>query len=301
MDAATFEIVADFLPGLSFILLIIFAAIWFRLRAGTSYGLLNRLYAIVIGGKEFHDSSIAEYWNERKDVERFNALFNTRAKSLKDIQHFRLWIEKHDLDSRTFTSIQRWFDFEKRKVKKLNTWQLALPFIGTFLYVLLSSPLIPLATASSALLKFKDEEQWMWVNETAASSFSYNPFRNKNSDWRISPELCSQSTFDPAEVSKQVKLQPKNVQIICNAFDDPKSTNQINEFIADQRLLWIAVVMSWLFAFNSFKEAIRRADAHRARPYLHNKLVMARLRKEPSIGSSGKASKTKEASPKIAS
>lgn len=300
MDAATFEMVADILPGLLFFLLIVLAAIWFRLRAGTSYGLLNRLYAIVIGGKEFHDSNVAEYWNERKDVERFNALFNTRAKSVKDIQRFRLWIEKHDLDFRTFTSIQRWFDFEKRKIKKLNTWQLALPFIGAFLYVLLSSPLIPLATASSALLKFKDEEQWMWINETAASSFSYNPFRDKSNDWRISPELCSQSTFDPTELSKQVKLQPTNIQIICNSFGEPNSTSHINEVIADQRLFWIFVVISWIFAFHSFKEAIRRADANRARPYLLNKLLSARLRKEPATGSD-QESKTKAASPKIAS
>nr|WP_027311662.1 DUF6216 family protein [Balneatrix alpica] len=98
MDAAALKIVADILPWLSPVIFTALAAIWFRLRAGTSYGLLNRLYAIVIGGKEFHDSSVAEYWNERKDVERFNALFNTRAKSLKDIQRFRLWIERHDLD-----------------------------------------------------------------------------------------------------------------------------------------------------------------------------------------------------------
>nr|WP_245593651.1 DUF6216 family protein [Balneatrix alpica] len=196
--------------------------------------------------------------------------------------------------------MQRWFDFEKRKVKKLNTLKLALPLIGTLLSVLLSSPLIPLASASSALLKFKDEEQWMWVYEITASSFSYNPFRDKSSDWRISPELCSQSTFDPVEISKQVKLQPKNIQIICNSFGDPKSTSHINEVIADQRLFWIFVVISWILAFHSFKEAIRRADANRARPYLLNKLLLARLRKEPATGSD-QESKTKAASPKTAS
>lgn len=118
MEVETLKLVADISPWLSLVLLTVFTVIWFRLRAGTSYGLLNRLYAIVLGGKEFHDNAVTEFWNERKDIERFNALFNTRAKSLQEVNLFIKWIEKNDLDLRKLTKLNDLFDMEKREVKK---------------------------------------------------------------------------------------------------------------------------------------------------------------------------------------
>jgi len=280
MDEATLKIVADILPWLSPGILIALSAFWFRLRAGTSYGLLNRLYAIAIGGKDFHDDSTADFWKERKDVERFNALFNTRAKSLKDIHQFKRWIEANDLDSRRFTSISSWFDFEKRKVKKLNGWRLIIPFVGAALFALAAIPAIPIASAEAALIKFKGEENWLWLSHTDASSYSYNPLRDKSNDWHITAALCASSGFDKEEVAKATNLKPKHIELICQSLSSEEGTIRINEIIADQKLFWILVPICWILAFQYIVEAIRRVDALQARPYLLSKLREVRRRRD---------------------
>jgi len=98
MDEAIFKMVFDVptwvFPSLAFLLL----AMYFHKRSGTSYGLFSRLYALLIGGSDFTDSSLSEFWNDRKDIERFNALFGLKAHSLHDIHLFNKWIEAYNLD-----------------------------------------------------------------------------------------------------------------------------------------------------------------------------------------------------------
>jgi hypothetical protein len=184
MNESTFKVVLNIpewlgswlTTTLSGLTVIITLYLFFRWRAGSSYGFLNRLYAIFIGGSEFHHDVTAKFWSDRKDIERFNALFNTKAKSLNDIQKFIIWIEDNELDLRKFTTLKDWFDFEKRKVKKPKKWQLATPFVFTLLAYISSIPISVIASVDAALIKFNDERQWIWLGHTEAKNFSLNPF-----------------------------------------------------------------------------------------------------------------------------
>ncbi|QLE99367.1 DUF6216 family protein [Neptunomonas phycophila] len=273
MDAATFEIVADFLPGLSFILLIIFAAIWFRLRAGTSYGLLNRLYAIVIGGKDFHDKSVTQFWNDRKDIERFNTLFNTRAKSLKEVNLFIEWIERNNLDLRMLANLNSHFDMEKREVKEGKYRLVTVCFLAlVFVLVVFSLYLIGLAVRDAALVKFNDETQWMWLSHDAAYSATLSPINNQGQDWRLTAEICSQAPLDTNSIAEQAKLKPENILNICESFINEKDIQRVDEIINEQKsFLWLALgfLLLGLYSYNS---ASRMNSAHQAKTYLKKKL-----------------------------
>ncbi len=273
MDAATFEIVADFLPGLSFVLLIIFAAIWFRLRAGTSYGLLNRLYAIVIGGKDFHDNSVTGFWNDRKDIERFNTLFNTRAKSLKEVKLFIKWVERNNLDLRKLAKLNDLFDMEKREVKKAWYGPATTFFliIGLILLVL-SIFTVELGIKNAALVKFNDETQWMWLSHNAAYNTTYNPFRDRTQDWRLTAEICSHKPLNTESLATQAKLKPENITNICESFENPADIKRLDEIINSQKaFLWIALGLL-LIDLYSFNAALRLNAAREAKAYLKKKL-----------------------------
>lgn len=259
--------------------------LFFHFRAGSSYGFINRLYAMLIGGSEFHQDSVANFWRERKDVERFNALFKTNAKSLHDIQKFISWIENNELDLRKFTGLQDWFDFEKRKVKKMKAWQLTTPFAFALLAYFSSMPIIKIASADAALIKLNDEKQWMWVNHTEVRSSSINPFRDKNKDWILKESACSKMEFDTEKVAKSIQLKKKSINIICESFSNADDAEVIDGIITDQKMLWPVAIALWLFALCSFTIAVRRANATHARPYLLNKLKKARLRRVTSAPS----------------
>ncbi|WP_409525843.1 DUF6216 family protein [Nitrincola sp. MINF-07-Sa-05] len=273
MEVETLKIVADISPWLSLVLLTVFAVIWFRLRAGTSYGLINRLYAIVIGGKEFHDNSVTEFWNERKDVERFNALFNTRAKSLKEVNLFIKWINRNDLDLRRLAKLNDLFDMEEREVKK-GSYRLATIFFSVvgFVLVLLSIYLMELARKDAALIKFNDETQWMWLSHDAAYSTAYNPFRDRAQDWRLTAETCSQTPLDKESFAAQAKLKPENITNICESFTNAKDIQRIDEIINNQKsFVWLALAFLPLFLY-CFNSALRLNSARQAKSYLKKKL-----------------------------
>ncbi|BDA16123.1 hypothetical protein KAM345_000370 [Aeromonas caviae] len=54
--------------------------LFFHYRAGTSYGFVSRLYALLVGRSEYQDDTLAEFWRRNKELERFNAIFNFKAK-----------------------------------------------------------------------------------------------------------------------------------------------------------------------------------------------------------------------------
>jgi len=266
MDVETLKLIADISPWLSFVILTLLTVIWFRIRSGTSYGLLNRLYAIVIGGKEFHDNSIMVFWNERKDVERFNALFNTRAKSLKEVHLFVKWIERHNLDLQKLTKLNDYFDMEKREVKE-GQYRLAAAFFVAVTLVLsvISLCLTVLAVEDAALIKFNNETQWMWLNHNAAYSVPLN-------DWRLTADACSQEPLETEALAAQTKLKPANILKICESFTNAEDIQRVEEIIKSQRsFLWLALgfLILTLYSFNYVQ---RLSSAYHAKTYLKKKL-----------------------------
>lgn len=250
---------------------------YFRLRTGTSYGFLSRLYALLIGRSEFHNDALTAFWQEHKDVERFNALFNTKAKSLKEIELFVQWIERYELDIRKFTRLNNWFDFKKRKVAKLKAWQLVTPLVLFMLSYLASLPAGTIASRDAALIRLGGEEQWIWIGHSAASRYSITPFTNSSNDWRITKSLCNQSDFDASSVADKVSLKDTSVSAICESFDNAQDAERINSLITKQKVFWPLTIILWFFTLNRLLEAIRRANTNQARPYLLEKLKASRI------------------------
>lgn len=105
------------------LLAVLLLAFYFHRRAGSSYGILNRVYALLMGGGDFYNEEIGRFWKERRDIERFNALFNVGAKSIGEIFEFKSWVEKFDIDVRLVTSLRKRIDLERMQVVKVKCWQ----------------------------------------------------------------------------------------------------------------------------------------------------------------------------------
>lgn len=264
------------------ILPFVFLFIFFKMRTGTSYGLLNRLYTIFIGGSDFHHDPVIKFWHERKDVERFNALFNMKAKSLKEIQLFVDWIEKYDLDLEKFTRLRGWFDFEKRTVEKINAWWIAVPCAFALLAYFTLFPTMVVASVDAALIRFKSEEQWIFLDHTQARNFSINPLRNKVNDWQISKVDCSNSSFSTEKTAKKNQLLEENVRIICESFNNLEDAQWIENTINSQKFFWFVVVALGLISRYCFVQAVRMGNTYNSRRYLRGKIKSTRLGRSPS-------------------
>jgi len=265
--------------GAILIIAFIVGAVYFHRRAGTSYGLLSRLYALLIGGSDFHHDSLIEFWKERRDVERFNALFNIKAKSATDIERFNRWIKDYDLDVSTFTKLKSWFDLERRKVRKVKKWQYISPLVLVLVAYFATVFTAGIGFADAALIKLGGEDQWIWLNHKKASSFNYNPFRDSANDWYLTKSACEKADFDSQAVADSTGLKQQSISAICNSFDNADDAKHIDDVILDQKIFLLIAVIPFLFGIHCYLEALRRANVKAARRHLYNKLIRAKMRK----------------------
>jgi hypothetical protein len=219
-------------------------AFYFWRRSGSSYGIKNRLYSILSGSKEFENPSFAELWHEQRDLERFNALFNLNAKSTNDVINFINWVKKYDLDIKKLSVIKKRFDIGTLRVKKINKWNMYLNIISILFLITFSILIAILGFSDSVLIKFKNDGQWIWLNNNTAQSFDINPLKSKESKWIIEATDCASNEFNPREKSKQTGLTDETIQVICKSFTSEEGKEYVQNALRQQRgLLWATILL----------------------------------------------------------
>ncbi|WP_305856426.1 DUF6216 family protein [Balneatrix alpica] len=232
------------ISGVGGVLGLLLLFLFFRWRMGSSYGVTNRLYALLIGGADFNQPSLLQFWQERQDIERFNALFNFRARNLAQIQAFTHWVAQYDLCLHQLARLHSWFDFDTRKIAK-PTWHKVLPglLILVCSYGLLIACLVTVF-ADSALVKLKGEERLLWLNHQEAMSFSYHPLRSKGSDWVLERGQCTAADFDANTLAATLAIQPATLNSLCQFFASETAHEQLGQLLAQQQsLVWLALLL----------------------------------------------------------
>ena len=210
MDESDFGMNIDIsgLPGplLNMVILVVSflgLRLFFHYRTGTSYGFVSRLYALLAGRSEYQDDTLAEFWRRNKELERFNAIFNFKAKSLEDAHKLIKWFDEYDLDHKKFARLKVWFDIEKLEIKKATRIQaVSFMFLGIAL-ALASVPSLDLGIRNAALIKFKDESQWIWLDHDRA----YNAPYSLSKDWLLTAQNCTQKTFIAESAANETQLK----------------------------------------------------------------------------------------------
>lgn len=221
-------------------------AIYFQMRSGSSYSLINRLYALLIGGSEFTDAKLKKFWEERTDVERFNALFHMQAKTIKEIHWFQKRVQKNELNIQFFSNMRGGFDSKLRKIKKISPWAIAL-IGGLLLGVLLSiQPLFFIASADGAILKFKSESQWISLNKEGASSVNLYPPATMAKAWTLKKSTCDSQ--GQSAIVEATKLLDESVAIICRALKSTDNLDPYEKVIKDQKDFWYIGILYVLVA-----------------------------------------------------
>lgn len=253
-------------------------AAYFHFRSGSSYGLVNRLYSLLIGGSDFSNDKLKRFWQERTDIERFNALFYMKAKSMKEIYWFQDRVKKNELDVKFFSKMRGGYDAELRKVKKFSPWILAIPFIVLIFVTSAIQPLFFVATSDGAIIKMKNEDQWISLNQNGASSVRFVIVTQKGTEWAFNKAACSKK-LGQSILIKKTGLSGQSISKICEYLEDPDSSSYINQVISDQKLFWYLGFLYILVAMLVGKEILGLVHTLRARPKLYAAFIKARKKR----------------------
>ena len=308
MDASTFESVIDIPGWLGSLLntaipivIVLILVCYFHYRAGTSYGFVSRLYTLLAGRSDYHDGTLEEYWKKHKDLERFNAVFNFKAKSLQDAHRLVNWFDEYDLDHKRFARLKSWFDVEKLEIRETTRTQIFILFL---LGVTLVAPTVictDAALKNAALIKFNDETRWLWLGHDQAYSVTYNPIRDRSEDWRLTKQNCGKETFDAESVASATGLKAKTITSICDSFTNSTDDEYINGVIEGQTLFLPPALPLAYWVLISFAGVFRRLSVIGTTAYLVEKKRNKTEANEQSSSSSARPTEPAQETSEIAS
>ncbi|MCF5884324.1 hypothetical protein K3H38_15425 [Aeromonas veronii] len=304
MEESVFGMVIDIsgLPGplLNMAILVVSfigLRLFFHYRAGTSYGFVSRLYALLVGRSEYQDDTLAEFWRRNKELERFNAIFNFKAKSLDDAHKLIKWFDEYDLDHKKFARLKGWFDIEKLEIKKATRTQAVGFMLLGIAFALVSVPPLDLGLRNAALIKFKGESQWIWLDHDQA----YNSPYNLTKDWRFTARTCSQETFSAESAAKETQLKTETIASICDSFTNAADAARIDEIIKGQKIFLVFALQFIIFAISSFTEIFRRLTAVETAAYLANRKRIKSEANEQSSSSNARNTEPTQETSEVAS
>nr|WP_278991832.1 DUF6216 family protein [Plesiomonas shigelloides] len=266
-------------------------------RAGTSYGFVSRLYALLAGRSEYQDDTLAEFWRRNKELERFNAIFNFKAKSLEDAHKLIKWFDEYDLDHKKFARLKVWFDIEKLEIKKATRTQaVSFMFLG-IAFALASVPSLDLGIRNAALIKFKDKSQWIWLDHDRANNAPYS----LSKDRLLTAQNCTQKTFIAESAANETQLKTETIANICDSFTNISDAARIDEIIKGQIIFLVFALPFIVFAIASFTELFRRLTAVEAATYLAEKKRIKAEANEQSSSSNARNTEATQETSEVAS
>lgn len=251
-------------------------AFFFHLRAGSSFSIVGKIYALMIGRSEFHNKDIDGFWKERQDVERFNALFNVGAKSVDEVVGFKDWVKKYNLDVRAFTNLKGRINFEGMRVRRTECWAVAALLALASVLLTVALLFVAFAFSNSALLKFHSEEQWIWLSYEEAYSNKIGSFLFGRDDWLITASECEKDAESVREKMIYSGIKLETVDILCASFVSEEDAVKLEEIIKSQRLLVIPAIGAFLIMLLPYFELLRMMKAANARRHIYRKYLSYR-------------------------
>ncbi|WP_323919097.1 DUF6216 family protein [Aeromonas caviae] len=258
--------IESFISIITILILILCVCVYIHKRAGSSFSLINKVVSILYSGKNFNSNEINKIWEEREDVERFNATFNTRAENHQQIVDFYEWVNKLKLNFKMLTSLGRNLDMRRRKITKVRWFEIAVT--GSLAPVMAFCSLFILAISfnNAALIQMKNHKDvgWFWINSNVAYSFQA-PYEGETK-WKIYKKSCEKgikNTDIPEEFNK----------MICESFQNEERVLQINDLIESQHNLKFHALVIMLFAFYMYACTNESLRAKRARKMVYSRLI----------------------------
>lgn len=216
--AAILEIFKYFVP-----LCLILLLTWYGyLRAASGFFLIERIWRLIGGGKEFSSEFLNQQWSAVKDLESFRFKTGIRLESYEQMLELLQRIKRDDVNIAQLIRGRKYFDANLLVMRNpdLNCWKgrhgIGVLLAATFM-VLCTVPMIP----NYAVLTMKKSNITFMVREDSAKSFLSN-------EWVLTPENCIKPTAQPDDEIKQ---------LVCGVFASEADGRYVRNIIVEQRAL----------------------------------------------------------------
>lgn len=254
----------EYFKSIYILLAIISVWTYFYYKSGSIYTILDKVWSLFVGQKEYNNKVISKFNKERHDIDKFNSIYNVDAINTNEIVKFTKWIADNNYDIRKISNVKSWFKISELKLTRPNSYStFGLSLIAIVLF--LSSLILGIwGTTPHAIVKINDNDPWISINLQRAKTLS--------SDYVISREDCKRQDFNRGNYARLTNLEINSVNAICDGFLVKKESEAIKQIIKGQRvLLYIsfATIIISLLLFRAILYRLNAIDFHYR--YIKNK------------------------------
>lgn len=249
----------EVIKGLTLIILLFIFALYFYLKAGSSYSIMSRFWNLAIGKKEFNNIHLKELMQEREDIDKFNFVFSIKADSIEQIQRLKKRVTKQSLDIRLISRSKGYFYINTCKLKVPKAKHLAVIILLSLFFFISTIPLMQIAIKPAALIKFNDSDSWVWINYEYAEKYTpaiplMNFFEHR---WKFNKDTCLTNKSSIEKLSSLSKLPTERVKSICELFKEAKKPPILNHIIKEQKFLYFLSFISFTLSILALREFSR--------------------------------------------
>jgi hypothetical protein len=203
-------------------------------RAASGFFLIERIWRLIGGSKEFKDESLNAHWMEIRDLESFKYKTGIRFANYKKLRETLDWLDRNDISLVELIKVRRYFDPKEVRMRdpqleKKKAWYL-VPLLPLLLLVFL---FFLVAIPDHAFLTVKESGTKMWANAESARSFD-------GYSWVVTSADCGVPTVQVSDGDKQ---------LICELFGSRESQDFVKAVVRSQKALGLSFMAICLFFF----------------------------------------------------
>lgn len=259
--------IESFISILTFIFFVGCICFYIRRRSGSSFSLVNKVVSFLYSKQDFHSKTVNKIWHEREDVERFNAIFSTRAENINQINGFYLWVNKLQLDFKMLTALGGSLNMRRRKIAKMSWLEISFTGVLTPVMALASLFILLISLNNFALVKLDNYKDvgWFWINNDTAYSFQA-PYEDDSTKWKVYKKSCENGV-------RNERIPEAFNNMLCESFNSEESLIHINNLIESQKILKYHAFLIMFFAFYMYSLTNQSLMTKKARKMVYARTV----------------------------
>lgn len=259
--------IESFISILTFIFFVGCICFYISKRSGSSFSFVNKVVSFLYSKQDFHSKTVNKIWHEREDVERFNAIFSTRAENINQINEFYLWVSKLQLDFKMLTTLGGSLNMRRRKIVKMSWFEISFTGLLTPVMAFASFFILLISLNNYALIKLDNYKDigWFWINGDSAYSLQA-PYEDKSTRWKVYKTSCNKG-------EKNERISEAFNKMLCESFNSEESLTYINNLIESQKTLKYHAFLIMFFAFYMYSLTKQSLMTKKARQMVYARTV----------------------------
>lgn len=209
--------------------LIAIALFWWW-RTGSLYAPLDRLWHLVAGKADVHDSVVKALLQESRDIEKFNYTYRLKVETVAAIHKLDKWRRTHEIGMSQLQKIRFWIDVNSPElVRQPSRYHIWVCWLLAFLISLSMFTISQFAASHDAYLRMRESTVWFKTDAVIVKA----PLDG----WSFDAEKCA---TDKTGITQLTGFNASETDALCKALKGDALKQLVKQSVKSQRWLGIA-------------------------------------------------------------